>query len=82
MKPLNQCAQCAHGVSESVIPMAGHAGDVVVFGGMERRRGGVMQGRGGADGGEVHMLAGSLIRVDVLSLTPRLRAPNEGLMSV
>ena len=36
MRPLNQCAQCAHGASESVVPMAVVAGDVVVFGGVER----------------------------------------------
>ena len=34
MRALNQCAQCAHGVSESVVPMAVVAGDVVVFGGV------------------------------------------------
>jgi hypothetical protein len=48
MRPLNQRAQW--GFSESVVPMAGHAGDVVVFGGVERRRGGVSQGR--AEGNE------------------------------
>jgi len=37
MRSLNQCAQCAHGVSESVVPMAVVAGDVVVFGRVERR---------------------------------------------
>jgi hypothetical protein len=39
---LNQCAQCAHGVSESVVLMAVVAGDVAVFGRVEGRRGGVM----------------------------------------
>ena len=34
MRPLNQRIQC--GFSESVIPMAGDAGEVVVFGGVER----------------------------------------------
>ena len=47
MRALNQCAQCAHGVSESVVPMAVVAGDVVVFGRVEGRRGGVSQGKSG-----------------------------------
>ena len=40
MRALNQCAQCAHGVSESVVPMAVVAGNVVVFGRVEGRRAG------------------------------------------
>ena len=36
MRALNQCAQCAHSVSESVVPMAVVAGDVAVFGRVER----------------------------------------------
>jgi hypothetical protein len=39
MRALNQCAQC--GFSESVVPMAGDAGDVVVFG-----ESGVGEGKG------------------------------------
>ena len=57
MRPLNQCAQCTHGVSESVIPMAVVAGDVVVFGGGEGRWGGVIQGRVGVNGGPGQMVA-------------------------
>ena len=64
MRSLNQCAQCAHGVSESVVPMAVVAGDVVVFGRVEGRGGGVSQGRAEADGGTAQMVAGSLIRAD------------------
>jgi len=59
MRSLNQCTQCAHGVSESVVPVAGHAGDVVVFGGVERRRGGVCQGKSGLTS-RVSRLAGGV----------------------
>jgi len=59
------------------VRVAGHAGDVVVFGGVERQRpGGEMisnapngQDRAGANGGTAQMVAGSLIRVDVAPLT-------------
>ncbi len=47
MRALNQCA---HGVSESVVPMAVVAGDVAVFGRVERRGEGVSQGRAEAGG--------------------------------
>ena len=50
MRALNQCAQCAHSVSESVVPMAVVAGDVAVFGRVARRGGGVSQGRAEGDG--------------------------------
>jgi len=56
MRSLNQCAQC--GFSESVVHTArGEAG------------GGVRQGQAEAEGGQAQMVAGSLIRVDVLPLT-------------
>ena len=49
--------------------MAVGAGNVAVFGRVERRGGGVIQDRAEAGGGQVQMLAGSLIRVDVVPLT-------------
>ena len=42
---------------------------MVVFGRVERRGGGVSQGRAEAEGGQAQMVAGSLIRVDVAPLT-------------
>jgi len=48
MRSLNQCAQC--GFSESVVHMAVVAGDMAVFGRVERRGGGVSQDRAEAVG--------------------------------